>query len=561
MPFQGREHLHQGQVHLLVEPLELVIGEGRPQLVAELQREIRILGGVLHGVVEVGLVEALLGLALPHHLLEGDGFHVQQAHGEVVQVVADAALQQEAQDHAVVGQAEHRQAMTGQHLEVVLEVLAALANGGIRQQRRQDAPDLRKGKVPGIQVERQLREKGSRLASQVQQPLGQAAVRQQSGQGTFSIGRGRLQVGQRHIESLVRCPGQTQSHEVPPGGVDAGGLRIQAEAARGAAGGYGRLEIGQGGGKSVLPLAASSLGALREFLGEGLEAQGLERLAGLGLVHAGISQVLRMQGQFQVRHHGDQALREVQPLGRGLQAFALLGLQLGLGRDHAIQGVELLQQQGGALLADAGHPLHVVRGIPHQAEEVHHLLGPHAHAGLHALAVVPHLAVLGVEHLDAELIVDQLQQVLVRADDDRRKAHGRRFSGQGAHDVVGLVAVQLHDGDVQGLHQLADHGDLRAQVLGHGIPVGLVFRIDLVPERGLRRIEDAGDVRRLVLLQQLQHQPRERIGRPVLQPRIGEVASKNEGEGVDQIKAILSHRPPPCSTARSRVSAQPIPRE
>ena len=189
------------------------------------------------------------------------------------------------------------------------------------------------------------------------------------------------------------------------------------------------------------------MGRLGELLGEPLEAQGLEGLPGLGLVHAGVGQVRGMQGQLQVRHHRDQALREVEPLRGPVEALALLRLEVGLGGDDRLQGAVLLQQQGRALLADAGNPLHVVRGIPHQAQEVHHLLGPDAHALLDAGAVMPDLAFLGVEHLDVELVIHQLQQVLVGAHDDRGQAVGGGLPGQGGQHVVGLVAVQLHDGD------------------------------------------------------------------------------------------------------------------
>ena len=125
--FQGRQHLHQRQVHLLVEAPQPVIREHDLQLVAELQRQVRVLGSVLHCGLELGLVEALLALPLADDLLEGDGLHVQVARGQVIQVVAHAALQQEAEHHAVVRQPRHRQAVAGQHLQVVLEVLAALA--------------------------------------------------------------------------------------------------------------------------------------------------------------------------------------------------------------------------------------------------------------------------------------------------------------------------------------------------------------------------------------------------------------------------------------------------
>jgi hypothetical protein len=133
MAFQGGQYFHQGQVHFFIEEVQLVIRELRPQVVAKPQGQVGIFCGVLHGMFELGFVETFLALALPNHLFEGDGFHIQQAHGKVVQVVADATFQQKAQYHAVVRQPGHRQVVTGQHLEIVLEVLAALPDGSIRE--------------------------------------------------------------------------------------------------------------------------------------------------------------------------------------------------------------------------------------------------------------------------------------------------------------------------------------------------------------------------------------------------------------------------------------------
>ncbi len=272
-----------------------------------------------------------------------------------------------------------------------------------------------------------------------------------------------------------------------------------------------------------------------------------------------------MQGQGQVCHHGHQAPGEAQPAGPGGRGFVqtrpLARLELLPGRQNGIQAAELLQELGGAFFPDAGHALHVVAGIPQQGEEVHHLLGPYAHAGLHAFAVIPDLALLGVEHGDAGVVVHQLQQILVGAHDDGLEALGRGLPGQGGHHVIRLVALQLHDGDGEGRHQVADQGDLRPQILGHLSAVGLVLRVELVAEGGPRHIEHASHMAGLVLVQQLEHQPRERERRPVLQPGIGEVGTKDEGEGIDEIKAVLSHGEPLHRTARSRASQRMAPRK
>ena len=98
---------------------------------------------------------------------------------------------------------------------------------------------------------RQLREEGPGLAPEVQQAVRQAAVRQQARQGTFRIGGGGLQVRQGHVEARIGRPGQAQAHEVAPGGIDAGGLGVQAEAASGPAGGDGAFQLREAGSGPV----------------------------------------------------------------------------------------------------------------------------------------------------------------------------------------------------------------------------------------------------------------------------------------------------------------------
>ncbi|OQA30634.1 MAG: hypothetical protein BWY56_02470 [Acidobacteria bacterium ADurb.Bin340] len=250
---QAGQDFHQGQVHLAVEPLKLGILQALRKAVAELQGQVGILGGVLHRQVEIRLVEALLALALAHHRLEGDGSNVQVAGAQVIQVVAQARLRQEALHHAVVRQALHGQAVAGQHDEVVLEVLPGLGDGRILQQRTQHAANLGKGQVALVQVGRQVPPVGFGFALEVQQAFGQARFRQQARQGAFGVGGGGLQVRQGHIEPLVGLPGQAQAHQVAPGGLQRGGFRIQAQAPRSAAGSHCGFQVREASGAAVGP--------------------------------------------------------------------------------------------------------------------------------------------------------------------------------------------------------------------------------------------------------------------------------------------------------------------
>ncbi len=206
--FHLSEHFHQRQVNFGIEALKLLVRHLGLDGVAETERKVRVLGGVLHGLVEVGLVEALHGLALANHLLEGDGLGVEPANTQVIQVVAEAGVEHIAQHHAVITESVHRQAVTREHFEVVFEVLADLLDGGIGEEGREDRLDFREGQVARIEVRRELRPKVRRVASQIEQRFRQAGIGQQTRQRAIGILRGGLEMGQWDIKAFVRFPRQ-----------------------------------------------------------------------------------------------------------------------------------------------------------------------------------------------------------------------------------------------------------------------------------------------------------------------------------------------------------------
>ena len=56
------------------------------------------------------------------------------------------------------------------------------------------------------------------------------------------------------------------------------------------------------------------------------------------------------------------------------------------------------------------------------------------------------------------------------------------------------------------MHRLADHGELRNQVIGRRWPMRLVFGVELVAEGDFRLVEDNGEVRRAVVLRHIPQQ-------------------------------------------------------
>ena len=163
-------------------------------------------------------------------------------------------------------------------------------------------------------------------------------------------------------------------------------------------------------------------------------------------------------------------------------------------RDDAVQRAVFGQPLGGGLGAHLVHAGHVVDGVAHEGLVVQHLRRAHAELGLHA-GQVASLAAHGVD--DANVLGDELRQVLVAAGDDDLQALLRTHAGQRADHVVGLHAGHGQHAPAQQLDHLVDRRDLAAQIVGHGRAVGLVLGVDRVAKSGPRGVEHAGGVGRV----------------------------------------------------------------
>ena len=76
--------------------------------------------------------------------------------------------------------------------------------------------------------------------------------------------------------------------------------------------------------------------------------------------------------------------------------------------------------------------------------------------------------------------------------------------GERADDVVGLIALDLVDGDLIGLEDALDVGDGGKDALGRLLAVGFVGLVALVAEGAAAgRIKAHGDVRRIFPLEQV----------------------------------------------------------
>ena len=79
----------------------------------------------------------------------------------------------------------------------------------------------------------------------------------------------------------------------------------------------------------------------------------------------------------------------------------------------------------------------------------------------------------------------------------------RGRAGQRADHVVGLHARLAQDGQAHAAHRFEQRLDLRAQVVGHGRAMRLVFGEQLVAERLARSVEHHGDALGIVVLEEL----------------------------------------------------------
>ena len=98
---------------------------------------------------------------------------------------------------------------------------------------------------------------------------------------------------------------------------------------------------------------------------------------------------------------------------------------------------------------------------------------------------------------------DELAQVLVAGDQHHVAARGLEAPRQGAENVVRLVPLQSHGGDVERLDQPVDVGNLHLQVVRHGRAIGLVIRVHFVPEGRAALVKGHAEILRLFLLHQL----------------------------------------------------------
>ena len=263
-------------------------------------------------------------------------------------------------------------------------------------------------------------------------------------------------------------------------------------------------------------------GKLKEPLAQHAELQGVEQG-----VHPLAVPVLA-RGLVDGEVEGQVAQEPVQPPVaddvvemRPQRLARLAGHLLGAGHE-VVEAIELRQPLRGGLGADAGDAGQVVAGLPHQGRELGVARGGDEILRLdrlrrHAREVGD--APQGVEHGDA--VVDELQRVAVAGDDEHLEALRLGLGGEGADEVVGLVAGQLDVGDPQRVEDLLDEGHLPLELLGRRRPLGLVLGVLLGAEGRAGDVERDGQVRGPLVAQDVDEHRGEAEHRVGVLPRAG----------------------------------------
>ena len=257
--------------------------------------------------------------------------------------------------------------------------------------------------------------------------------------------------------------------------------------------------------------------------------------------------------QRHVRIEDHQRPRQPRLVGESNQTLAPLRLgDLGGAGEQRVEIAIFVDEQRRGLHPDAGHAGHVVGGVADQRLNLDDLRGRHAET-LHHLFLADHLVLHGVVHAHAR--AHELHQVLVGGDDGHVGAGFLRLARVGGDEVVGLVALLLEAGDVEGSHRVADQRELRGEVLRHVRAMRLVIGIELVAKRVLGKVEDHREMGRrgelASLAQQLPQHAAEAVHGADRQPVRGAgerrqrvIGAEDVARAVDQIDVVaLCHRP------------------
>ena len=470
--FHAEEDVGDRQLNLPIHEIELVGGGNRGgEGIAHTQRHVGIFGGVFARALDRDFFEADARGTLAGHVVVADRGETQMARGEVAEFVRLVGFEHVRLQQRVVEDAREPDAVVGEDMTVVFEVLADDFRRGVFQNRTQlvqcgGAVEL--FRRAGVAVRQ--RQVGGNTCLGSKRDADQFGLHgvEARGFGVERKARGSGELGDPAVE--CRCVEDRFIVRAVVAAVVLLGLRgTGIRAGRWGFASRGGVEIAQPGAEFVACV---------------------KRTQRLGVGRCGRQRVER-ERQRNVGFDRDQHAGLRQPVLRGAQVLADHAFHtVGLG-DQMSQRAVFGQPFHGGLGADLGDAGDVVHAVADEREVIDDAFGRHAELGGHAGNVERFLA-HGVDQ--RHVVVDQLRHVLVAGGDDASDARARGVDDQRADHVIGLHALDHHQRPAFGTHGFVQRLDLAAQVVRHRRAVGLVVGVEIVAEGLALRVEHAGDI-------------------------------------------------------------------
>ena len=317
------------------------------------------------------------------------------------------------------------------------------------------------------------------------------------------------------VEGPARRCGEGDPDEVCLKGEEARGFGVDREGARLRELFDHRVEGALVGDRDVVARGLVLLrGGGGDLLGEALEVEGAEE------VSQGLDVWLCRTDRLEAWVEGDVGADRDEVQGEEEVVAVCLELLLGLALhlvdalEETLDGAELLDELGRALLTDALDAGDVVRGVTHDREHVDDVVGGRPELLLDLFEPLDDEVDLRLEDVvELRRLTYELHEVLVTGDEHDLGASGLCLASQGPEDVISLEPGDLEDRDAVGAHHLAHVVELADEVLGHLLAGGLVLGELLVTEGRAGRVEGDGDLFGGLGLEDPTQGHREAIGR------------------------------------------------
>ena len=527
----------KGALQRLVNARHLGKVQLRFQKGPEAQGDIGILSPVSDGIGHRNTVKGDGGFAAAQQGLDRYGAVVQVALAERVHPVpVQPCMQRVGDQHRVIDGA-HVNAMARKHLGIVFHVLADF----------QDAVILQNGFQRGQHIiQCHLPRRQRCAAEKIALPLALMGQRDIAGMARLHRQRYAHQIGLHFVQRrgfgidghMTSCADAVDPelkrrhilHMLVIGFVKAGHFRCS---------GFRRAK------RRIVNLGRLGIHRIGDTPGQGAELhfrQKSEQNFGIGVAYF---QIVQPEIQIHVTVQLHQLARQADLVGIIDQRLAPFGLLYLLRPGQkAVEVTIFVDEQRRCLDPDSRRARDIVDRIPGQRLHIHHAIRADAEF-LHDALRIDQAVLHRVQHFNAA--ADQLHQILVRTDDRHPPPRIARMAGKGCDDIIGLEPLDLLAGNVEGLGGAARQGDLWAQILGHRLAVGFVFRKQIVAERHAALVKDhchmSRRIRAAIALDiALKHVAKARHrpdGQPVgfaRQRRQRMIGAENEGRSVDQMQ-------------------------